>query len=390
MILSNKMARALMALSLLSTITLANCGGGSSTTPQASPTTAPINPVNPVNPNSLGTLTVTVQIPTKAASPASFARTKAVRKPSYITAAVGSIVFTQTTSGGSVLGTPTVTVLTVGGAGCTSSAGTQTCTTILTAPLGQDQWTVDTYVSTNGSGNPISIGVLPFDMLSGTGNVANLTLNPIVSSLAFSTTSTSCNATAICSTALTLQAKDPTGAVIIGADPFIDANGNLLTVNITSSTDLFAKNTEGTAANLTFTNASANTLTDIQYQGTGIAGIPAVATATAGSLSASFTYTLAAGTITSSLGSTLAIGSDVGITSASLTASEANFPGTFTATSSDCGSVVTIGDVSNSGSPASFTITQIGAGHCSILLSDAQGGTTSVGVTSTTFTVLIH
>src|ERR1035438_1159822 len=102
---------AIVALSLFLTIALANCSGNSlsvprSVTHQAKPgaSSAPSH--------ALGSLTVSVTIPKRGLTP------KAIRYPKYVTAAVQSVVFTQTLSGNTTLSTPVTTLMTVGGANC--------------------------------------------------------------------------------------------------------------------------------------------------------------------------------------------------------------------------------------------------------------------------------
>jgi hypothetical protein len=280
--------------------------------------------------------------------------------------------------------------MTIGGANCTTNAGSQTCSAHLSAPLGQDQWTVDTYASTDGTGTPLSLGVLPFTILAGVGNTASLTLNPVVNSLAFVPLSASCNAAAACTNSLILNAYDATGSTIIGATPFVNAAGSTITVTVSPNASLSPLTSGSTAARTSFNNASANTITQVSYNGMLSSSQAPTITATGGGLSATYSLTLAAGALTSAPGGNLSIGNN-GSTTATLPVSEPGFPGTFTATpNSNCTGVITVGAVSNSGSPASFPINQIGAGTCSVLLSDGQGGTTSVTVTSTTFVVSVN
>jgi len=379
---------AVMALSLLSTIALTNCSGSSnSTTPLPSASKSPV--VAPINPNSRGSLTVTVVIPKNGTAPTAVHHTKAVRKPSYVTSAVNSIVFTQTTSSGTVLGTPNINIMTIGGAGCVTNSGAQTCTTVLTAPIGQDEWTVQTYAAADGSGSALSFGILATTILAGTGNVASLTLNPVVASLAFVPISGSANTSPASTTSVVLNALDATGATIIGSTPFVDRDGNLLTIHLAPDSVLSAQKADGSVATAIITNASENDLAKIAYDGTAMAGTANFTAWAPNISSAVFPLTLTAGSLTDPSGGQINIGANG--TSGTISISEVGYAGTFTATPNPaCTGVINVGAASGTGPSASFPLTQIGAGTCTVVITDNHGGSITDTIVSTTFIATIN
>ena len=383
---------ALIAFTLALPMALANCGGSGSSAPVVIESPAPVVPPN--NPDSIGSVTLKIVVPNKGENPTSTVRqARGSRKPLYITWSVNSITFTQTLSNNASIN-PTVTLLTVGGASCVASAGADTCTTKLSAPLGQDQWTIRTFASNDGSGNELSEAKLNATIVAGAGNVASLTLNPVVSSLVFVPISGSCNTTdATCLTTVALNALDATGAQIIGSTPFVDAAGNALTIAIGATAHLTYETSSGSAATTSFTNAGANNFAKFAYDGTasgGTTNITATGTASDGSVTpAVFALTLASG-ITSGAGSTVYIGSN-GSTAATLPVTETGYAGTFTATpQAGCSGVVSVGPASGNGPSMTFPIAQVGAGTCTVIVSDTQGGSESVSIVSTTFVATIN
>jgi hypothetical protein len=81
----------------------------------------------------------------------------------------------------------------------------------------------------------------------------------------------------------------------------------------------------------------------------------------------------------------------IGVTnpvSTTIPVSEADYTGAFTETN-DCSEVATIGSASSTGPSASVLVTQLAAGTCKVTIMDDHGGSMSVSVNSTTFSVTI-
>jgi hypothetical protein len=71
---------------------------------------------------------------------------------------------------------------------------------------------------------------------------------------------------------------------------------------------------------------------------------------------------------------------------ATLAVSESGYGGVFTVSSAACAGIVSVSPVSANGPSASFTVTQIGPGICTLTVTDLQGQSATVNVGSTTTT----
>ena len=72
--------------------------------------------------------------------------------------------------------------------------------------------------------------------------------------------------------------------------------------------------------------------------------------------------------------------------SAQFTVTENSYTGPLTASSSNCAGIATFSPASGSGPSATFTVTAVGAGVCTIVVTDNHGGSVGVNVTVTTTT----
>jgi hypothetical protein len=357
---------------------LAACGGGGSTPGSSSQQNS--------SPTGAGSQTLPVSIslfvPRAIASKSSSVRFAAgVRRPLYLPTSINSISIQQTEAAGSVVTGAPVTVLVIGGLSCVTSAGGQTCTVTVQGALGQDSWAIESYVTGNGTGSAVSTNTGTLVVLSGVANVLNLTLNPILSSLAFLPLGYSANAIAASNLPLVLEAKDTAGAIIIGPGTYVTATNvaNPITLSSSSPTHVVLQTSTGSAATITLTTTSTNNLAQIAYDGTLVAGSQTVTASATGVTTATFALTL-----------TLAAGGLVVPASISLGAiSEPGYGGTFTLTSSSCTGIVTFPGTTGAGPSTSPTVTQAGGGTCTILVSDGTNNS-SVIVYSTTIGIVLQ
>lgn len=138
--------------------------------------------------------------------------------PNFVSPNAGSITFTLTAVNGgappSGFNSTVVVQLSGGSQNCTAATGGLQCTATATAPVATDTWTVSTYQNATGTGNLLSSSSISQAIAAGA-NTIRLTLNPIVNSLAWSTSAvTAGNGTAV-GNAVELEALDASGAIIV-------------------------------------------------------------------------------------------------------------------------------------------------------------------------------
>jgi len=253
---------------------------------------------------------------------------------------------------------------------------------------------IDSYTSGDGSGLALSTNTGTLTVLQGAANILALTLNPILESLAFAPIADSTNATLTTTLPLVLQAQDSSGATIIGPGNFVtSANApNPITLSSSSSTHVVLQTTSGSPATAAVNATTDNNLGRISYDGTLFAGSQTVSASATGVPTVTFTLTLTLATGGLSVPASIAMGTDLSTSTALLPLSEPGFGGTFTLTSSSCAGIVTFPGTAGLGPSQSPTVTQVGGGTCTILVSDGLGHSGSVTVYSTTigFTLQQH
>lgn len=396
-----------IVLAVLVSLTLADCGGSSG---GGSSLKSGTGSSVPVVTSAKGTLRVSVHIPPRPKTASAIARAvSGTRKPQYLPASVNSLTFTPIgeTTGGLV-------VLTIGSGSCTAtfadpptnliSTG-QVCVASLTAPVGTDSWTVQTYTSADGSGLALSINTLSEVIIAGTDNVAELlTLNPILASLAFAPETGSFTiGGGNQSQTLLLEPQDATGATIIGPGAFVDSAGVATPITLTASDPLLVLQNATGAATTPINVTTDNDLEFVTYNGL-TATSPLTVTASAGSLTpAVLTITLAPGTI-SAVPSSVDVGSVTGLTTATFTVTDASVGSATFAETDNCSGSIGLGipfvwdyasispAVPVIGTPnyATFTVTQAAGnagGTCTALITDGNSDSVSVQVVSTTNTL---
>ena len=202
------------------------------------------------------------------------------RKPAYVSAATQSATVTVTPSGGSA-GTPTII-------NCTPMPNPTSCSGTVIAPPGSETFTVNLYDATNGTGNLLSTGTVTQTIVAYQTNNVSVTFNGVVASLSITLNPSSVTVGTSATIALTANALDADGNIIIGPGGYSDANGNPLTVTLNDSDSSGA------------TQLSVTTLTQptsgitLSYNGAAIAN-PTISVSASGSGPAKAALTIAPG-----------------------------------------------------------------------------------------------
>ncbi len=112
------------------------------------------------------------------------------------------------------------------------------CTATLALPTGSATATVTAYDATggaSGSGNKLSIQMLPVTVTANTTNTVNFVLNGVVKSLVISNAASSNPCASSGSVPLNVEALDASGNAIIGPGNYSDAAGDPLTITLTTT-----------------------------------------------------------------------------------------------------------------------------------------------------------
>jgi len=273
--------RIIASLALASTLALAACGaggGGGGSAPA----------VNGFLAAPKANVSFSVRVPIGATT------SSASRQAKYISAATQSVTFTLTQwNANPETVAPVVVALT--GANCTGTGTAKVCTVTSSAPVGNDVWDVKTYSTAGGTGTPLSAAISVNANITQPGpNNISTTLYGVVSSLNFSPASAACLDGTACSGAVTLTARDPSNATIIGP------GNNLLTpalgfdsVRLTCQAHLAAQSSSGAAVAQPYYAPAAIDLGKIAYDGVSLGASGGTLTCTAAdSATATATFTL--------------------------------------------------------------------------------------------------
>jgi hypothetical protein len=274
---------------------LAACGGGGGSSSAAPP--ANVQPPQQFQ-------STAVQYSIVAPMPGTSSSSSHQRRPQFLSPNTGSVSFLVTSNNGhSVTQPPTVVNLSSGCTANTPIPGEETCTATSQAPVGTDIFLVTAYQATDGTGTPLSQNTVTQSITTGVNNIS-ITLNPVVASMAF-TPSTNVTQDGVAGNGpVIFNAKDASGAVIVGPQQFLTTAGANDTITIVCGAHLLLKQNDGTTnAALSIGNASQNTIAKGAYDGVslGVNGgnIVCTATDTSGTpLTATFTlFTSPNGTI---------------------------------------------------------------------------------------------
>jgi hypothetical protein len=354
---------------------LAACGGGSS------PSGSPALPPAP----RLGQAQFSLVIPAQT----SIAGRK---RPKYISPATQSVSISVTGE------SPVIANVTPGSPGCTTSSSGTSCTITVPAPFGQDTFTVTLFSGQNGTGSILASGTVSANIvLGGTVPTISITLNSVVSSVVITLGNPSPLVGTATTIPVTVTAKDNTGATIIAPGSYTEA------IQLTDS------DTSGhTALSATTVNGPSDVIT-LSYDGS--------AAVTSATISAQVTGTITSVTpaiLTPQLPATptpsptptptpaptptatptptptpipalnvapAALNFTIANNTQGIGVSESGYTGTFSE-SDNCSNIATVspsGPASANGPNATFNVTSVAAGTCTVTISDQNGQ--SVGVT---------
>ncbi|HTV93655.1 MAG TPA: hypothetical protein VMG98_13145 [Verrucomicrobiae bacterium] len=244
---------------------LAACSGSGSSIPSAGTSAAAPGQSSPSN--ATGTATFAIFIPAAGAM-------KRVR-PNYVSPNTQYAGITLTEVSGSPVPSPTplVVSLTPGSPNCSTSANGTTCTLTATYRVGSDAWTIALYGQGGVTSTPLSINSVGQNLVAGQ-NTVDLTMNPVIASLAFSPSSGTCASNdATCTQSAVLEALDATNAVIVGPGNYVNASQVPVTINVSPApSGVTLETSSGSAAATTASGPAQMNLAQIAYNGSDSAG----------------------------------------------------------------------------------------------------------------------
>jgi hypothetical protein len=284
--------RSALALSVFLVALLAACGGGGgagSSLPAAAASPAATPQSSPAK--ATGTATFAIFIPSASAMQKA--------RPNYVSPNTEYAGITLTEVAGSPVPSPTPMVvnLTSSSPYCTTSSSGTTCTTTATYPVGADAWTIALYGSGGVTSTPLSINSVSQTLVAGQ-NTVDLTMNPVVASLAFSPSSGSCvSNNTTCVQPAVLEALDATNAVIVGPGSYVNASQTPVTISVSPApAGVTLETSSGSAAATSATGPAQMNLAQIAYNGTASAGTLHINASDTNGDAASYTFTLTAPT----------------------------------------------------------------------------------------------
>ena len=272
---------AALAASLLA---LASCsGGGGGSVQSGSPAVLPAAGSSAAS-GAQFTVSVARQTPQSAN-----------RKAASVSAGIASLVISAT---GTANASTTINVA-AGGPGCTTTPTSISCTGTINLVPGTYTFAVKEYDGPSGTGNVLGTGTVSQTLAPGALTNVALTLNGIVTTVQLALNPTTLPSGTATTATLTVMALDASGNVIVGPGVYVDANGNPLTIAVTTS------GAGGITLSAAQVTSSANAALKVSYSGTALtAGTQALFNASATGIAAAKTVALtfsAAGTSAGSL-----------------------------------------------------------------------------------------
>jgi hypothetical protein len=272
-----------LLLTALAATTLSACGGGGGG-----------NAVPSIMQNSHGSAAATFVLTIPAATQSS------ARSPKYVSPNTQSVTIASTTALSLPAGSPcsgsgsSVTCNTTGtSSGCTSAGATLTCSFNLIAQVGSDQFTLTMFSGTNASGSTLSSGSVSSTVsASGPNNIA-VTMNGVVDSVAIALANASPATGASATIPVTVTAKDPSGATIVGPGTYTAAI-TLTDSDTSGATTLSTTSVSGPGAAVTLSYNGSPSLTSATIGAT-VPGIPATKITAATLTPATATHLIAGG-----------------------------------------------------------------------------------------------
>ena len=194
-----------------------------------------------------------------------------LKRPAYVSASTQSLTIAN--SAGAVLVTGN---LTPQSPGCTAPTATTplTCTYTVSVPATSGStFLVTLFDAPGATGKKLAVASLQVTVPPSGPTTLNLVLSGIVASLDLRLDPPGLPAGTAAKSSVLLNARDPDGNIIIGAEPFADASGNALTITLNNS-DASGKTS---LAKSTFTAPGG---TDLSYDGSTLASATITASAT--------------------------------------------------------------------------------------------------------------
>ena len=241
------------AVAVASLVFLAGCGGGSSTPAPIGPVPTPLPTATPAP----GTATLTLGVPRSGSS--------AQRAPRAGSTAAFLVVTIKTIDGqpptsAQVPGPnpQTIPLSTAAGGNCTTSPSGETCTVTIAAPPGQVTYQFDVLDANN---NKLATSTATFTITPGTTPNLSTSVGGLVASVVVTTPTL--NAGTAFNGAISVQAFDAGGTLIVGSAPY--ANPFTLTDNDSTGATAIS---DGTMTGPTITVGAPSDVVNLSYTGT--------------------------------------------------------------------------------------------------------------------------
>ncbi|MDE2483528.1 MAG: hypothetical protein KGN02_15230 [bacterium] len=193
---------------------LSACGGGGGAGGGGAfvPTPAPSSSAAP----NAQSVTFSIVIPASSG-------TSSTQRPAYVSSKTASIAFTLVSVNGVKQSSASADIVPVGAGapGCTSSPSGTTCSMTVSAPTGEDIFSIATYASNNGAGTPLASTSLAVTSGGSSGSVVSLDLGGVPAAVSFSPSRLPLvDDGTVQKVAVVVNAADASGATIVGSAPY--------------------------------------------------------------------------------------------------------------------------------------------------------------------------
>ena len=241
------------AVAVASLIFLAGCGGGSSAPAPVGPVPSPVPTATPAP----GTATLTIGVP-RSGSSVQRAPRAGGSTAAFLVVTVKTVDGQPPTAAQVPTNPTTIALSTAAGGNCTTSPSGETCTVTIPAPPGQVVYQFDVLDANN---NKLATITATFTITPGTTPHLTTAVNGIVASV--TVTTPTLNAGTPFNGALTVQAFDAGGTLIVGSAPY--SNTFTLTDNDGSGATSLS---DGTMTGLSVTVGGPSDVVNLSYTGT--------------------------------------------------------------------------------------------------------------------------
>jgi streptogramin lyase len=204
-----------------------------------------------------GTLSFAIEVPA--------AKRTDSRRPAYVSPHTASIAFTLQSVDGKLASkqAPTIAQISASATGCRAQSGSLSCVVKVSAPTGDDLFTIETYASKNGSGRVLATASLSEPVTPGSKLRVPLDLDGVPASLSFSPSRLPLvDDGAVHRVAVAVNAADASGATIVGASPYQSPVGLQIQNDPGGALSLSSSSIAGPGTTLTVTYDSSKTLVD--------------------------------------------------------------------------------------------------------------------------------